>query len=167
MRRPHLEDIPPIPNLSEGYGLRSYAEGDEKDLAQVLRDSFQDRAWTVDKVYSDLIIPKDVEEIYVATFKEIVVATASARFLPGIYPGSGYLHWVGVHPDHRGKGLGRLVTLAVMHHFKGANCRDTVLETDDFRIPAIKLYLSVGYQPEYRHPSHQERWEKILASFSK
>lgn len=167
MRRPHLEDIPPMPIVGDGYGVRTYAEGDEKDLARVLSDSFLDRTWTVEKVYSGLIIPKDVEEIYVATFNDIAVATASARFLPGMYPGSGYLHWVGVHPDHRGKGLGRMVTLAVMHHFKSANCRDSVLETDDFRIPAIKLYLSLGYQPEYHHLSHQQRWENIIASFSK
>lgn len=167
MRRLDLADLPSMPIIGGGYDIRPFREGDEESLEQVLQCSFPEIPWSVDKVYSDLIIPKDVEEIYVATLDDIPVATASARFLPGMYPGSGYLHWVGVHPGHRGKGLGKWVTLAVMHHFKRADCRDTVLETDDFRVPAIKLYLSLGYLPECHHPSHQPRWATIMDGITK
>jgi tRNA-Thr(GGU) m(6)t(6)A37 methyltransferase TsaA len=38
-----------------------------------------------------------------------------------------------------------------------------MLDTDDFRLSAIRAYLDLGFQPEQRHPSHPERWAVILA----
>ncbi|HHY83306.1 MAG TPA: hypothetical protein GX505_11630 [Clostridiales bacterium] len=36
-----------------------------------------------------------------------------------------------------------------------------VLETDDFRLPAIKTYFRLGFQPKFTHESHPDRWDKI------
>ena len=35
------------------------------------------------------------------------------------------------------------------------------LETDDVRIPAITIYLSVGFRPLLTHESHLQRWRKV------
>ena len=163
MRLHDLENILALPDTVLDYSIRLYHAGDEIALANVLNSSFDDIDWPVEKVLSDLVNAPDVKAIYVATLKDIPVATASARYLPEQYPGSGYLHWVGADPAHRGHQLGYYMTLAVLHHFKDNGCRDSVLETDDYRLPAIKTYLKLGYQPEHRDPTHAERWAKILS----
>jgi mycothiol synthase len=78
------------------------------------------------------------------------------------FPGSGYVHWVGVHPDARGMRLGAAVSLRAMYRFVELGCRDAVLETDDHRIPALKTYFALGFQPENACPTHPERWKKVL-----
>jgi mycothiol synthase len=84
-----------------------------------------------------------------------------ARLLPDAYPGSGYVHWVGADPAHRGKRLGYLASLATLHEFVRLGCKDAVLETDDFRLPAIKVYFKLGFAPEYRHATHAPRWLRL------
>jgi mycothiol synthase len=53
------------------------------------------------------------------------------------------------------------VSLAALHEFVRLSCADAVLETDDFRVPAIKVYLSLGFRPEYRHATHEPRWAAL------
>ena len=40
-----------------------------------------------------------------------------------------------------------------------------VLETDDFRIPAIRSYMKLGFVPVYdvRGEDHRARWSKVTA----
>jgi mycothiol synthase len=130
-------------------------------LADLLKAIFPEHAWSADAARRYLIDAPSVDAVYVIEHDGALVATASARYDPAKFPGSGYLHWVGVHPDHRGRRLGRLISVRVLEHFQAAGCKDAVLETDDFRIPAIKTYLALGFIPEYDHPTHAERWAKV------
>jgi len=70
---------------------------------------------------------------------------------------------VGVDPDSRGLGAGRLIALAALHSLAERGYKTAVLSTDDERIPAINLYYSLGFRPIYTHESHKERWKKIMA----
>jgi mycothiol synthase len=90
-----------------------------------------------------------------------MVATASSRLVPEQFPGSGYLHWVAADPGYRGRQLGRIVSLAALHEFVSLGCKDAVLETQDFRLPAIRTYLRLGFEPVYRDDTHIPRWEEI------
>jgi mycothiol synthase len=161
MRRPTLDDLPAMPEPPPGYAVRLLRPGEEEGLAAVLAKVFGPE-WTVEKARAELVDAPDVAATYVVTWEDAPVATASARLLPDRFPGSGYLHWVAGDPAHRGKGLGRLVTLRVLHHFRAAGCRDSVLETDDERLPALRIYLDLDYIPEYTDPTHPERWDRIL-----
>jgi mycothiol synthase len=69
---------------------------------------------------------------------------------------------IGAHSDARGLGMGRLVCLAALHSLRDRGYKSAVLSTDDTRIPAISLYLSLGFEPVYSHESHKERWEKVF-----
>jgi len=161
MRWTDLRDLPPIPELPTGYAIRLLREGEDEALTDVLIASFPETPWDLEKARRGLILAPDVEAIYVAEYGDEFAATASARYDPVKVPGSGYVHWVGVHPDHRRKGLGKWLTVRVLEHFRDAGCRDAVLETDDFRIPAIELYLALGFVPEHDHPDHAARWQRI------
>ena len=72
---------------------------------------------------------------------------------------------IGTIPESRGLGAGRLICLAALHALSARGYKTAVLSTDDERIPAIKLYLSLGFEPIYTHESHKERWEKVMNKF--
>jgi mycothiol synthase len=163
MRRPHLADLPPL-DLPEEYRLRAAAPDEAEGLAALLTAAFVE-TWDVQRVCRDLFDDSSVAAVYVVEkVGGPIVATASSRLLPQQYPGSGYLHWVGADPAESGKRLGYRVTLAVLHDFAARGLTDSVLETDDPRLPAIVTYLKCGYVPECRDPADQERWEKVRAA---
>jgi mycothiol synthase len=66
-------------------------------------------------------------------------------------------------PEHRGKRLGYVVSLAVLHDLRRHGCREAALLTDDPRIPAIKTYLSLGFLPALTDDTHPARWEAVAA----
>jgi mycothiol synthase len=75
----------------------------------------------------------------------------------------GYLHMVAVAPGYRGRGLGRCISLAALLHMRGRGCEQAVLDTDDFRLPAIRTYLALGFIPEMVGADHADRWNRIFA----
>jgi len=118
--------------------------------------------WTAADVRRALLDAADVPRTFVVSTDDALVATASARLMPDTFPGSGYLHWVAVHPDYRGRRLGAVVSLAVLRFFGAIGCRDAVLETDAHRLAAIKTYLGLGFRPEPVEPDHVQVWSEIL-----
>ena len=157
LRRHSLDNLPPL-DLPDGYILRTARPDDAEGIAVMLGEAFPEMEWTAERVENWLLNDESVATVFVIDFGGVPVATASARLIPDAYPGSGYVHWVGASTAHRGKRLGALVSLAVLHEFARLCCKDSVLETDDFRVPAIKVYLNLGFVPEYRHATHAPRW---------
>lgn len=164
MRRPDLTGLPASVVAPAGFGLRTADvedDVDSKQLATVLTEAFGE-PWTPGRVRTAFSRKEGVQATYVATADQHIVGTASVRLLPDLYPDTGYVHWVGVLPAQQGKKLGQLVTERVLVHFDSLGLTAAVLETDDFRLPAITTYLRLGFVPEYRHPDHQKRWSAIL-----
>lgn len=71
---------------------------------------------------------------------------------------------VGALSDHGGKGLGLQVSLAALYQMRRDGRLASILETDDFRIPAIKTYLKLGYKPLLIHKNQGDRWSQIFKS---
>jgi len=170
MRRPNLFNLPPLPALPEGYALRETQPGDIRAVAAVLDRAFADgfwdeaRSWDEARVAVTLNEQEGVKQTLVVDFRGRPIATASARFQPDRFPGSGYLHWVAVDTDHRGQRLGFFLSLAVLHTLSTLRCADALLETQDHRLIAIKTYLKLGFLPEYQDETHRERWAAIIAA---
>ena len=105
------------------------------------------------------------EGLFIITFVGGPVATAST-----VDPAPGAerleLGWVSVSPDHQAKGLGYQVCLAVMHYTYDLGYTETVLSTDDWRLPAIGLYLSLGFEPRMTAADMPNRWEAIMQKLS-
>jgi mycothiol synthase len=164
MRRPHLRDLPGERPLPEGYALRALREGDDlAALAETLTGAFGE-VWTEDTVRERLLGDPTVRAVYVALHGGRAAATASSRLLPDRYPGSGYVHWVGTHPDHLRRGLGAALMARVLADFAERGYTDAVLETDDFRLPAIRTYLRFGFVPVYavEGEDHTARWSAVF-----
>jgi mycothiol synthase len=159
MRRPTLENLPALPPVPAGYLLRRGELSDEPALLALLSAAFE-VAWTLDRVRRDVTRHDRVDATYVVAHDGLVVATASAMSLEG--GRSGNVHYVATHPDHRGKGLGRVVTVRVLQHLAMLRLEDAFLLTDDFRLPALRLYLRLGFVPRYQDQTHEGRWSLLF-----
>jgi mycothiol synthase len=161
MRLPQLSDLPPAPPLDDRYLLRQAVPADDGQLAELLSEAFGD-TWDAERVAEEFSAGNGVEATYVVASPAGVVATASARRLPDRYPEAGYVHYVGTRVSERGRRLGELVTRRVLVRFAAAGLDQAVLETDDFRLPAVRTYLRLGFVPEPRAPGDAIRWSKVL-----
>ena len=164
MRRANLDNLPPLPELPPGYVLREFRPDDLDALSAMMRESFADPQWTSERLRTVLTNAPDVKKVFIVTFGDHPVASASARILPDDHPDSGYVHWVAVDVRHQGQKLGYFVTLATLYEFRRRGLKDAVLETDDERLAAIKTYQNLGFEPENRHDTHLERWAIVISN---
>ncbi len=151
-----------IPDLPRGYSLRTFQAGDSIHWERIIADSFQREEGQIpfDKIMrsAPAFQPK---RIFFITHSQTPVATASAWHRKQDGPQIGYLHYVGCINDHQGMGLGRVVSIAALLRMKIEGRQQAMLETDDFRLPAIRSYLKMGFVPRIVHNNQQERWKSI------
>ncbi|MDP9350535.1 MAG: hypothetical protein M3P51_03195 [Chloroflexota bacterium] len=57
-----------------------------------------------------------------------------------------------------------LLLIRLLGEFPERGCKDAVLETEGFRIPAIRTYLRFSFTPVYEvgGEDHRERWSAIF-----
>lgn len=162
MHRANLNHLPVL-ELPPGYTLRDFTDADEPAW-----NALQDLAYGCKPGHNDFTkLMRSDPEFRPERVKLIVcggaaVATASAWHRPVFGAHVGYVHWVGSHPEHRGKKLGHWVTVAAMELMRGEGRTQVVLHTDDFRLAAIKVYLALGFVPVLDDESHRTRWPAIL-----
>ena len=163
MVRPHLTHLPNI-ELPFGYNLRTFQKGDEIHWANIISDSFGGRKRTAADTRHE-ITERDVfvaDGLFFITHYGIPVGTACAWRQSVDETEVGYVHMVGVLSEHTGKRLGKWVSLAVLIYFRNNGFVCSMLDTDDFRLPAIKTYLNLGFVPVYVDKSQPERWKNIF-----
>lgn len=169
--KPQLVMRAPLMNLPEcvvpaSYSIRCFEPGDEHDWEEIIRDSFGDLGASFDKMMrSDN--PYQPERVLLACCDGRPVATASAWYRPEWGENTGYLHMVGTHSSHTRKGLGFQVSLAALHRMIAEGRTSAVLQTDDFRIPAIKTYLKLGFEPLIVHENQPERWRDVFSAIGR
>jgi len=146
-----------------GFHIRSYQPGDEQHWERLIAASF---GWERDFQASIGSHPYfRPERVIFIFFGDQPAATATAWFQEHREEEYGYLHMVGAHPDYAGSGLGYAVSLAALLQMRKEGKRKAVLQTDDFRIAAIKTYLKLAFQPVNEHENHEERWRIVLSEF--
>lgn len=89
----------------------------------------------------------------------IAVAAATAEICSN--PAMAVLGQVMSDPAFRGKGLGRAVCLEAMRVCVEQGFRFLYLDTDDFRLPALKIYLGSGWSPLLSDENAEEVWRKV------
>jgi mycothiol synthase len=162
MRRPNLEGLPLLPALPEGYEWCELREDELGPVSALLTLAFEDDSWTAERVHREFLASPDVKKTFIIVCGEKAVATASVQ-IPEKSPETGLLHWVASDTEHRGKRLGYIVSLAVLHELARHGCREAALLTDDPRLPAIKTYLNLGFLPVHTDDTHPARWEAVAA----
>jgi len=166
MRRRTLEDLPEI-QLSPGCELRSYQHGDEEHWARIMNHCIGTK-WTAERCLAELVqrAEFDPEGCLFAVVEGLPQGTATAWQKAELRGDTGYLHMVGVAPDFRGRGLGHMVTLAALRWFREQGYRRVILHTDGWRLPAIRTYLRLGFQPVLFNDEHTHRWEAVRSRLS-
>lgn len=164
MRRHHLEDLPEI-EIPQGYEMRTYRKGDEADWARITNASLGGNRSAEDAREGLTSKPEFMPDgLFFITHNGELVGTCCAYRLSAEETAEGYLHMLGVLPEHQGKRLGKALVAAVLHYFRDHGFRRAILHTDDFRIPAIRSYLRAGFQPDLRPEDETQpaRWEVVM-----
>ena len=163
MRRKNLNDLPEL-LLSDGFTLRHFADGDEDAWEHIIKTTLFPMKFNEGISNVSFFSP---ERVWFICHDGTPVSTATAWLYDKNPETTGYVHMVGTLPEWKGRGLGRLISLAVLHQMKREGKQDAVLHTDDFRLPAIHIYFSLGFEPEMNHESHELRWKQVYQELHK
>ena len=161
--------LPDVP-LPAGYVIRACRPGDTASWAHTLQAGGFDM-WTEEKVREYL---EDAErregsrvveqggQIVAGTFATRIPKTPSDTGVGGEDPlEEAVLDYVVTHPEHRGRGLGRATCTEVSRFLVARGYKTVSLGTDDWRLPAIHVYLSLGYRPVMNRNDMPARWADI------
>jgi len=162
MVRPGLSNLPPL-ELPSGYSIRHFMPGDEAPWGKIMSEAFNPY-WDAAR-FLRLMKPHfgfRPERVLFLCKDGKPIGSASAYQWPGIRRDRGYIHMLGIKKEHCGMGLGRQLAIACLHRFREEGFRDAMLQTEDFRIPAIKHYLRLGFSPVLVREDQRVSWERIL-----
>jgi mycothiol synthase len=161
-----LSDLSTIPSikLPPGYHSAALSPGHEIDYIGVMRRSLvaeADMEWFCRTFSNDPEYnPDNLLLIYEDTTP--IAAAAAWQTLLGSKK-TGLVHMVGVDRKYQGRGLGRVITLLVLRRLKERGFHSVLAATKDIRIPALTLYLSLGFKPVCRNRLDALRWKKVLS----
>lgn len=148
------------------YQIRAYRPGDEKAWESIVETVFH-AVVRFDELKADPAYRPD-RVFFAVDPTGIPVATATCWEVPTFYPKCcAVLHMVGVLPDHRAHSLGRIVSAAAMEKARADGFSMIALRTDDFRVPAVRTYLKLGFIPRPLDESQIERWRNILLALDR
>jgi mycothiol synthase len=162
MRR-RLENLPER-SIPSGYELRPLMANDWLAWTQLMLENGELGEWTLERS-APLFAPGSsmvFEGSFFVTWQGLPVATAQLnRHTRPPYAPEPELGWVAASPAHRGHGLGYAVCLAVLRHAARLEFPSIFLRTDDHRLPAIRTYLKLGFEPWLFNDTAAERWRAI------
>lgn len=160
MRLKSLDNIPDTP-LPDGLSVETAGENAAREWEWIVNGAFQEK-YSFDMMTGDAECEYRPERVLFARCFGQSAATASA-YRRNEYPGEGYLHMVATHPWYQGQGAGRAVVLEALRQFRREGLHSVVLSTDDFRLNAVALYKSVGFEPIVQDGDQEmkARWEKV------
>ena len=158
-------------SLPEGYWLRHFWDtpnrADDRSWDRVIQASFGEIPHFL---FERFIRPNEAfreERVMFICHEGVPVATASAWRYPWLEKDWGGIHMVGALKEHKGKGLGKLVSKAAMLRLKEEGMAWAWLTTDDGRLGAVKSYLDLGFEPVIVEDGQLERWSRVMENLGK
>ena len=156
----------PDPQVPAGFLLRTFqANQDEAPYVALLR-SAGFTAWDEEYLQRTLraALPDGIFFLVDAGTGALAGTAVANRLDPARFPDGGEFGWLGVHPAYRGRGFAAVVHDAVVRRYREEGYHDLYLLTDDFRLPALRLYLRRGWQPMIPDAPTADRWRAIHAA---
>ncbi len=141
---------PREPILPAGYRIVTYHRGDEEHWARLKTVIFGDE--TRPEYFLDTFAARhdfDPQGWLFVERGEEKVGFTGAMICRNRQTGAvtgGQIHWVGATPEERGKGLGEALMIAGLNYFKAFDADPCILQTQPFRVPAVKLYEKLGFK---------------------
>ena len=150
----------------DGYYMRSYIQGDGTGWCRCCIDG----GLGVDEISEELFKNKMLEDKNVNP-ENIFFLIAPDGNIAGTITykytndeDTGCIHMVAIEKSYRGRGLAKPLNLYAVEKIIGDGKKKIILQTDDWRIPAIKTYLRVGFAPVIKDgdTDMQKRWADII-----
>lgn len=158
MSRYHMRDLPQY-DFPQGFGIRSYRQG-EKHIWTRIRDG-DTGGWCAHR-FEDPEILKD--RIFFLTTDEGEEIGTVTVWWKTAYTGRiwGLIESVEIHPDFRGRGLGKAMMSVAMQRVKRSHdC--CMVGTETGRLAAIKIYLDFGFYPDLYDDSLKASWAPVAS----
>ena len=154
----------PVPaySIPENYRFRTLSAGEEHLWCRACLDAFV-KSEDIEEYRLRMSRGVEIQNVFVAEYignEDLpdIAGTATAQLLDD----GAYLHYVAVRDAHQGKRLAFSLCAAVLERHRALNHRGCFLTTDDFRLPAIKTYLNLGFLPVLWSEDARERWDSVL-----
>lgn len=152
----------------EGYEIVTYRHSYGRAWHGIIEDSYGSE-FPTDVKYRNIIGDPffSPEGFFFAIHKNILVGTSYARIKKEDELRQGWLYMLGVVREHQGHGLGHALTTRVLLFLRNKGYGTCILYTDDERLPAIKVYLNLGFKAKYKDQTHRTRWITIYRKLEK
>lgn len=156
--------LPRMPRLPQGYALRTWRDGDAEGYRALMQAAGFESWAGEDRVRKVLkaALPEGLFFVVHEATGRIVATTLAGHGPIEQHPFGGELGWVAVDPAHRGRRLSAVTCAAVVRRFLQAGFSDIFLRTDDHRLPALRIYLDLGFVPFLHQPDMEGRWRKVF-----
>lgn len=144
-------------DLPEGCTIRAFEQGVDDDAwlrvnARAFSELPDQGGWTLDDLHRRMAEPWFSAAGFLILECDGEVIGFHWTKVHGRRSGGGHDHdaigevyVVGVDPDHAGRGLGRALTLAGLHHLRGLGLSQAMLYVDASNTAAIRLYEGLGF----------------------
>lgn len=151
-----------------GFHLVHFREGLEQSWVDVLNESAEFGNWDIAKLsrvlLSDLLPNGGV---LIFNDKSKPVACSSVCLKKDFLPFAGLVHVV-VLPPYRGHRLSASMIRSGLENSFRLGFPGVALLTDDFRLPAINIYLQLGFVPDKTMSlDASNRWERVFSQLDK
>ena len=140
------------PELPPGFGLRTFMAGQDEETLTRLQNAAFAGNWgfcpnTVEEIGARLRF-KTCEPggVIFVTHGDGVAGYNWTFRAAGPSRSTGWIGMTGVHPEYRGRRLGKAVVLAGMEALTAKGVRTIELEVDEQNTAAEDIYLSVGFR---------------------
>jgi len=166
MVRRDLDAVPVLP-WPDGFAVRTYRPGDAGLWTDIWSEA--DPFGPMDpgmffQAFGDDLPALERRCYFVENEAGAAVATI-ASWYNRTYHGDDYgqIHWVATRKPYWGRGIGKamlshaLVEMGQWHD-------KAFLGTQTLRLPAIKLYLDLGFVPDLDYPGAREAWREVKAA---
>ena len=154
--------------LPEGYSYSKYdPETDLHKWCDCLRNGALIGDRTDEQMFFDEIINFKVinpsEDILFLDYHGEHIGTATAFVYPDTNMGD--MHQVGIREDFRGKGLAKYLSQIVIRTLLERKVNFISLTTSEGRAPAVRSYLSAGFQPVEYDYRMESRWRAFMRQY--
>jgi len=148
--------------LPAGYSFVTHSDAYIPDWIRLITEGIGP-GWTEEHFRTNMtgregILPEGI--FYIVHNNSDVVATATGIIEKDK---TGFLHMVSVDKNHRGLGLSAPLSACAINYMYDNKMENIKLTTDDFRIPAIKTYLKLGFIPVFSDETMPGRWKEFAA----
>lgn len=160
----HLMDAVVEHPVPEGFFVRTFRPGEESVWLEINKCGIlgQDagmESWESMVVKMNGLVPE--RDILFATMADDTPVATLAAYVRD--DGVGVIHMVSARESVRGRGIGKALLAIGMKKLREATPPPpfTQLLTDDWRLPAIKVYLDAGFHPVNVSEDMPDRWRKV------